>query len=66
MTENNDSYLFTKKKKFFTVWYKGITFTSEESLLNFQRKEKLNNILDGEELKDDYQYVFKLPDNLEL
>ena len=53
-----------KKKKFFTVWYKGITFTDEETLLNFQRKEKLDNILDDKELKDEYQYVFKLPDDL--
>jgi hypothetical protein len=49
--KNKDSYLFTKKKKFFTVIYKGITFTDEESLLNFQRKERLDNILDNKELK---------------
>lgn len=34
----NESFYYTKKKKFFTVIYKGITFTDEESLLNFQRK----------------------------
>jgi len=67
MTEEIDeSYLFTKKKKFFLVIYKGVTFTSEESLLNYQRKEKLDNILDGKELKEDYEFTFKLPDNLDL
>jgi hypothetical protein len=69
MTEEdkiNDSFLFTKKKKFFMVFYKGITFTDEESLLNFERKEKLDNILDDKELKDGYQYNFEFPDNLDL
>jgi hypothetical protein len=48
------------------VFYKGITFTDEESLLNFERKEKLDNILDDKELKDGYQYNFEFPDNLDL